>query len=78
MDAFKTLKEGEVSQPVKSQFGYHLIKATGLKGAEVTPLDQVKDEIKSTVLQQKQKDTFNAKIAEWKTDLKVKTNEDKL
>ena len=51
---FKNLKEGEVSQPVKSQFGYHLIKATGLKGAEVTPLDKVKDKYKSTLLQQKQ------------------------
>ena len=75
---FKDLKEGEVSQPVKSQYGYHIIKATGLKGAEVTPLDKVKDEIKSTVLQQKQQTTFNDKIAQWKTELKVKTNEDQL
>lgn len=78
MDGFKTLKEGEVSGPVKSQFGYHLIKATGLKDAEVTPLDQVKEEIKSTLLQQKQGTTFNSKVDEWKTDLKVKTYEDKL
>jgi len=78
MDGFKNLKDGEVSQPVKSQYGYHIIKATGLKDAEVTTLDKVKDEIKSTLLQQKQGDTFNSKIAEWKTDLKVKTYEDKL
>ncbi len=78
MDAFKTLKEGEVSQPVKSQFGYHLIKATGLKGAEVTPLDQVKDQIKQTLLQQKQSEAVNSKLEEWKTALKVKTNEDQL
>ena len=75
---FKDLKEGEVSQPVKSQYGYHIIKATGLKSAEVTPFDKVKDEIKSTLLQQKQGDAFNSKVAEWKTDLKVKTNEDQL
>lgn len=78
MDGFKNLKEGEVSQPVKSQFGYHLIKATGLKGAEVTPLDKVKDQIKSTLTQQKQSQVFNSKIEEWKTALKVKTYEDKL
>ena len=75
---FKDLKEGEVSQPVKSQFGYHIIKATGLKQAEVTPLDKVKDEIKAAVLQQKQSDTFTNKIAGWKTELKVKTYEDKI
>ena len=75
---FKDLKEGEVSQPVKSQFGYHIIKATGLKAAQVTPFDQVKDQIKSTLLQQKQGDAFNSKIAEWKKDLNVKTYEDRL
>ncbi|OOM82055.1 foldase protein PrsA 1 precursor [Clostridium puniceum] len=78
MDGFKNLKEGEVSQPVKSQFGYHLIKATGLKTAEVTPLDQVKDQIKQTLLQQKQTTAFNSKVEEWKTALKVKTYEDQL
>ncbi|WP_315070329.1 peptidylprolyl isomerase [uncultured Clostridium sp.] len=78
VDGFKNLKEGEISAPVKSQFGYHIIKATGLKDAQVTPFDQVKDQIKSTLLQQKQGDAFNSKIAEWKTDLKVKTYEDKL
>jgi foldase protein PrsA len=78
MDAFKTLKEGEVSAPVKSEFGYHLIKATGLKDAEVTPFDQVKEEIKSTMLQEKQGTTYNSKIEEWKTDLKVETYEDKI
>ncbi len=78
MDGFKNLKEGEISAPVKSQFGYHIIKATGLKDSQVTPFDQVKDEIKSTLLQQKQGDAFNSKIAEWKTELNVKTYEDKL
>ena len=78
IEGFKNLKEGEVSAPVKSQYGYHIIKATGLKGAEVTPLDQVKDQIKQTLLQQKQKDTATSKIEEWKTELKVKTHEDEL
>lgn len=78
MDGFKNLKEGEVSQPVKSQYGYHLIKATGLKEAAVTPLDEVKDQIKSTLLQQEQSKAFNSKIEEWKTELKVKTYEDRL
>ncbi|OOM77303.1 foldase protein PrsA [Clostridium puniceum] len=46
--------------------------------AEVTPLDQVKDQIKSLLLKQKQGVTYNSKLQEWKTDLKVKIYEDKL
>lgn len=78
VNGFKDLKEGEVSAPVKSQYGYHLIKVTGLKQSEVTPLDQVKEEIKSQLEQQKQGEAFNAKIDEWKNSIKVKTYEDKL
>lgn len=78
MDGFKGLKEGEVSEPVKSDFGYHIIKATGLKDAVVKPLDDVKEEIKSKIEQQKQGEAFDAKIAEWKESIKVKTYEDRL
>lgn len=75
---FKQLSEGQISDPVKSQFGYHIIKATGIKDEVVTPFDDVKDQIKSQLLQQKQTDAFNAKMSEWKDASKVKTYEDKL
>ena len=78
MDGFKGLKEGEVSEPVKSKYGYHIIKATGLKDSEVTQFDKVKDQIKSKLLQQKQQAVFNSKIEGWKKDLNVKTYEDRL
>ncbi|KQB77339.1 peptidylprolyl isomerase [Clostridium butyricum] len=75
---FKQLSEGQISDPIKSQFGYHIIKATGIKDEVVTPFDDVKDQIKSQLLQQKQTDAFNAKMSEWKDAAKVKTYEDKL
>lgn len=74
----KSLKEGEISKPIKTQFGYHIIKATGLKSAQVTPLSDVKDDIKSELLQQKQTEAFNAKIEEWKQSVNVKTYDDRL
>jgi foldase protein PrsA len=78
VDGFKNLKEGAISEPVKSQYGYHLIKATELKSAEIISFDKVKDKIKAALLEQKQDNTFNSKIAEWKTALNVKTYDDKL
>ena len=78
LDGFKQLSEGQISDPVKSQFGYHIIKATGLKEEVVTPFEDVKEQIKSQLLQQKQSEAFNAKLEEWKETAKVKTYEDRL
>ena len=44
-EAASALKQGEVSKPVKSSFGYHLIKVTQLVPSEVKSFDKVKDEL---------------------------------
>jgi len=44
-DAAGKLKLGEVSAPVKSAFGYHLIKVTELVPGEVKPYEAVKNEV---------------------------------
>ena len=76
---FKTLKDGEVSAPVKSSYGYHIIKVEGIQTEEkVTPLDDVKESIKSTLLSQKQQELYNSTLEQWKKDLNVKLYEDKL
>ena len=45
-DSAFALKKGEVSQPVKSRFGYHLILVTAIKPAEYRPYKEVKAQIK--------------------------------
>ena len=40
-----SLKVGEVSEPVKSQFGWHLIELHDRKEPEVTPFEEVKEKI---------------------------------
>ena len=73
------LGEGEISAPVKSSFGYHIIKATNVvKESTVKSFDEVKDSIKEKLLTEKKKEVSNTKLEEWKKELKVKTYEDKL
>lgn len=46
------LKKGEVSEPIKTVFGYHIIKVTDIKE---TPLSQVKDQIKQALMSKEAK-----------------------
>jgi parvulin-like peptidyl-prolyl isomerase len=59
----------ELSQPVKTEYGYHLIEALGpVKPGHVTPLAQVRNAIKQELLSSKQNDA----LTEWAAELKKK------
>ncbi len=61
------LEQGEVSHPVKTQYGYHVIEALSpVRPAKTTPLEQVKASIRATLLQQKR----NEVVSKWAEDLR--------
>jgi len=55
---------GDVSEPVKSEFGYHLIKLTAFVEGSVQTLEQVKDELLAELQKAKAEEVFFAKSTE--------------
>jgi parvulin-like peptidyl-prolyl isomerase len=57
-----SLDTNEISDPVKTQYGYHIIQPlTDVKPGRVTPFTQVRNQIKSQLVQQKKSDA----VSEW-------------
>jgi len=57
-------KTGDLSDPIKTEFGWHIIEVLGpVKPATTQPLADVKDEIQTTLLQTKQNAAMKAWIA---------------
>ena len=61
------MRTGQVSHPVKTEFGYHIIKALGpIKPARTTPFKQVKESIRQQLSQTKK----NEAMTKWVNDVK--------
>ena len=74
-DAAFKMKQDEVSaEPVRSQFGYHLIKMTGRKDAETMALDAVKPQLMAFLKNQKKQQEIGKVVKEMREKADVKIN----
>ncbi|GAB1427432.1 hypothetical protein MASR2M17_08580 [Aminivibrio sp.] len=66
------MKAGEATaEPVKTQFGLHLIKVTEKKEASVRPLAELKDEIREGLLNEKKAKLYQDQLTKLREQYKV-------
>lgn len=64
------MKEGEISEPIRSARGFHIIKLEQKIPADVKPLDDVKEEIRQRVYENQ----YKKRLKRWVKDLKERAN----
>lgn len=61
-EAVFNMNNGEVSGPVKTQFGYHLIKLEDRQSGGESEYEEVKNEIERSLMYQKQSEAYNNEL----------------
>ncbi len=72
--AFALVNSGDMSEPVKTQFGWHIIKLEEKKPAGVAPFEEVRDSLQQKVLMEAQKAAYDKKVEELRKQLGVTIN----
>jgi len=72
------LEIGNISDIIKSQYGFHILKVTDKKPEVLKTFEEVKEEIVPTLLSTKQKEAFDNLLEELKSQVTIEINEEAL
>lgn len=72
------LSKGQISAPIKTQFGYHIIKVNSKEEYKQIPLEKVKADIEKTLLGDKKQKTFEEELQKLKDKAKIKRYTERL
>ena len=73
-DAAFKMKVGDISDPVKSQYGFHIIKVTGRKEARTVPFDEAKEKILGYLKESKKRSAVTELLTSMRGGADVKVN----
>jgi peptidyl-prolyl cis-trans isomerase C len=66
-----TMKPGEVSEVVKTQFGYHVIKVDEVNEARTLPYDEVKEQLSEQMLNEEKSEKLRSYVEELRSKAKI-------
>jgi len=72
---FSLRRKGEVSEVVKTPYGYHLIELEDRRGTALRPFDQVREKIRFFLQSKKKQDAYLQYVKEAKSRAKIVVNE---
>jgi peptidyl-prolyl cis-trans isomerase C len=70
-DAVWTMKKGQISGIVETQFGYHIIKKVDFKAERKKPFKEVEDQIQKSLLAKKRNEAIRDALQKWKNEAKL-------
>ena len=73
--AFSLKKKGQISDIVRTPYGYHLIRLEDSRGTALKPFDKVKEEIRFFLQSKKKQEAYLDYIRELKSKSKIVINE---
>jgi len=70
-----SLQPGQVSDIIKTRFGYHIIELTDRKPAAYQDFDEVKDTVRTTIVRDRQRESFDQFTEQLKEKAKISVND---